>query len=133
RKCGHVADHATDGRDGLLCGLSGRYEIIIVDRMLPTLDGLRIVKTLRSAGIDTPVLFLTALAEIEERVEGLEGGTGLSDEAICLLRTNGSDQCPGASSSRNHSRDNPKGCGPRDGSARAPGKARRGGHRFTTT
>jgi two-component system, OmpR family, response regulator len=74
RKCGHVADHATDGRDGLLRGLSGRYEIIIVDRMLPTLDGLRIVKTLRSAGVDTPVLFLTALAEIEDRVEGLEGG-----------------------------------------------------------
>jgi len=74
RKSGHVADHATDGQDGLLRGLSGRYEIIIVDRMLPTLDGLRIVKTLRSAGVDVPVLFLTALAEIDDRVEGLEGG-----------------------------------------------------------
>jgi two-component system, OmpR family, response regulator len=74
RSSGHVIDHATDGNDGLLRGLSGRYEIIIVDRMLPTLDGLRIVKTLRSAGIDAPVLFLTALAEIEDRVEGLEGG-----------------------------------------------------------
>src|SRR5262249_20886698 len=74
RRSGHVTDHATDGQDGLLRGLSGRYEIIIVDRMLPTLDGLRIVKTLRSAGVDAPVLFLTALAEIDDRVEGLEGG-----------------------------------------------------------
>jgi len=74
RRSGHVADHAADGQDGLLRGLSGRYEIIIVDRMLPTLDGLRIVKTLRSAGVDAPVLFLTALAEIDDRVEGLEGG-----------------------------------------------------------
>ena len=74
RRSGHVADHAADGQDGLLRGLSGRYEIIIVDRMLPTLDGLRIVKTLRSAGVDAPVLFLTALAEIDDRVEGLQGG-----------------------------------------------------------
>ena len=74
RRSGHVADHAADGQDGLLRGLSGCYEIIIVDRMLPTLDGLRIVKTLRSAGVDAPVLFLTALAEIDDRVEGLEGG-----------------------------------------------------------
>jgi two-component system, OmpR family, response regulator len=74
RKSGHVTDHATDGQDGLLRGLSGRYDIIVVDRMLPTLDGLRIVKTLRSAGVDVPALFLTALAEIDDRVEGLEGG-----------------------------------------------------------
>jgi two-component system OmpR family response regulator len=74
RRSGHVADHTTDGQDGLLRGLSGRYELIIVDRMLPTFDGLRIVKMLRSAGVDAPVLFLTALAEIDDRVEGLEGG-----------------------------------------------------------
>ena len=85
RKSGHVADHATDGQDGLLRGLSGRYEIIIVDRMLPTLDGLRIVKTLRSAGVDAPVLFLTALAEIEDRVEGLEAGLFLLEHGEVRL------------------------------------------------
>ncbi len=74
RKSGHSSDHATDGQDGLLRALSGRYDIIIVDRMLPAVDGLRIVKTLRTAGVDVPVIFLTALAEVDDRVEALEGG-----------------------------------------------------------
>ena len=74
RKVGHVADCTGDGQEGLLRALSERYDIIVVDRMLPTIDGVRVVKTLRSAGVDAPVLFLTALAGIDDRVGGLESG-----------------------------------------------------------
>jgi two-component system OmpR family response regulator len=72
KKMGHAADHTEDGRDGLLRAVSGKYDVIVVDRMLPGLDGLAIVKTIRGAGVDVPVLFLTALAGIADRVEGLE-------------------------------------------------------------
>ena len=74
QKAGHVADCARDGQEGLLRGVSQRYDLIVADRMLPTIDGLRIVKGLRGAGVNVPVLFLTALGEIEDRVEGLESG-----------------------------------------------------------
>ena len=71
---GHSADHTTGGKDGLLRALSCRYDILIVDRMLPELDGLRLVRTLRSVGVDVPVIFLSALGDTEDRVEGLESG-----------------------------------------------------------
>ena len=74
QKSGHLADHAAGGQDGLLRAVSGRYDVLIVDRMLPEIDGLRLVRTLRSVGVDVPVLFLTALGDIEDRVEGLESG-----------------------------------------------------------
>jgi two-component system OmpR family response regulator len=74
QKTGHSVDHVADGQEGLLGALSGRYDVIIVDRMLPMLDGLRIVKMLRTAGLDVPVLFLTALGTTDDRVEGLESG-----------------------------------------------------------
>ena len=71
---GHVVDHAGDGREGLFLAAGEKYDILIVDRMLPRLDGLAIVKTIRSAGVNTPVLFLTTLGGIDDRVEGLEAG-----------------------------------------------------------
>ncbi len=71
---GHVVDLIADGRDGLMMALSQPYDVLIVDRMLPGLDGLALVKTLRSAGTRTPVLFLTALNGIDDRVEGLDAG-----------------------------------------------------------
>jgi two-component system, OmpR family, response regulator len=74
QKRGHLADHAAGGQDGLLRALGGRYDVLVVDRMLPEIDGLRLVRTLRSVGVDVPVLFLTALGDIEDRVEGLESG-----------------------------------------------------------
>jgi two-component system, OmpR family, response regulator len=74
QKSGHLADHAAGGQDGLLRALGGRYDVLVVDRMLPEIDGLRLVRTLRSVGVDVPVLFLTALGDIEDRVEGLESG-----------------------------------------------------------
>lgn len=71
---GHTVDLAGDGGDGLLLAAGSAYDVIIVDRMLPGLDGLGIVKTIRGAGVTTPVLFLTTLGGIDDRVEGLEAG-----------------------------------------------------------
>jgi two-component system OmpR family response regulator len=74
RQHGHVIDHAANGRDGLFLAAGEPYDVMIVDRMLPGLDGLGIVKTIRGAGVKTPVLFLTTLGGIDDRVEGLEAG-----------------------------------------------------------
>ena len=74
REHGHVADHAANGRDGLFLAAGAHYDVMIVDRMLPGLDGLGIVKTIRGAGVRTPVLFLTTMGGIDDRVAGLEGG-----------------------------------------------------------
>ena len=74
RNGGHVADHASDGRDGLVLAASGGYDVIVIDRMLPGLDGLAIVKTVRGAGHKAPILFLTARGGIDDRVEGFEAG-----------------------------------------------------------
>jgi two-component system OmpR family response regulator len=71
---GHGADHAAEGRDGLRLALAGGYDALVVDRMLPGFDGLVIVKALREAGLQTPVLFLTARGGIDDRVEGLDAG-----------------------------------------------------------
>jgi two-component system, OmpR family, response regulator len=74
RQHGHVVDHAQNGRDGLFLAGGETYDVMIVDRMLPGIDGLGIVKTIRGAGVKTPVLFLTTLGGIDDRVEGLEAG-----------------------------------------------------------
>lgn len=63
-----------DGRAGLETALSGQFDVIVTDRMLPNLDGLSIVKALRSAGNATPVLVLSALDSVDERVKGLRAG-----------------------------------------------------------
>jgi two-component system, OmpR family, response regulator len=74
RQQGHAVDHAANGRDGLFLAASEPYDLLIVDRRLPGLDGLAIVKTVRGAGVKTAVLFLTTMSGIDDRVEGLEGG-----------------------------------------------------------
>ena len=71
---GHVVDRAPNGRDGLFLAAGETYDVLIVDRMLPGLDGMAIVKTVRGAGVKTPILFLTAVDGIDDRVEGLEAG-----------------------------------------------------------
>ncbi|NSY51473.1 response regulator (plasmid) [Agrobacterium rosae] len=71
---GHSIDCIGDGREGLSAGLDTRYDILIVDRMVPGLDGLNLVKSLRAASVRTPVLFLTAMSGVDDRVEGLEAG-----------------------------------------------------------
>lgn len=71
---GHVADIVEDGRSGLEMALEGIYDALIVDRKLPLLDGLELVRQLRAGGLRTPVLMLSALASTEQRVEGLRAG-----------------------------------------------------------
>ncbi len=71
---GHVADHVGDGQDGLVMAVGGGHDVLVVDRMLPGLDGLGLVRTLRGAGVKAPVLFLTALRGVGDRVQGLEAG-----------------------------------------------------------
>lgn len=70
----HVVDRARDGRDGLSLAGSESYDLIVVDRMLPGVDGLVLVKMVRAAGVQTPILFLTALGDVYDRVDGLDAG-----------------------------------------------------------
>ena len=70
----YSVDHASSGGDGLALALQGNYSLMIVDRMLPVMDGLSIVKNVREAGFGTPILFLSALGEVDERVVGLQAG-----------------------------------------------------------
>jgi Response regulators consisting of a CheY-like receiver domain and a winged-helix DNA-binding domain len=74
RERGHAVETADNGRDGLLLAAGSAFDLLIVDRMLPGLDGLALVKTARSAGVKVPVLFLTALGSVDERVAGLNAG-----------------------------------------------------------
>ncbi|WP_029005794.1 response regulator transcription factor [Azorhizobium doebereinerae] len=74
REHGHSVDHAQDGQDGLLLAMRDIHDTLVVDRMLPELDGIALVRRLRASGIRTPVLFLTALRGVGDRVRGLEAG-----------------------------------------------------------
>ena len=74
REEGHVVDRLADGREGLIQASVNAYDLLIVDRMLPGLDGLSLVKTLRGAKVKAPILFLTAMDGIDDRVEGLNAG-----------------------------------------------------------
>ena len=74
REVGHVADLAADGEEGLAHALDGQYDVLIIDRMLPKLDGLAVIGTLRSKGIETPALILSALGQVDDRVKGLRAG-----------------------------------------------------------
>jgi two-component system, OmpR family, response regulator len=74
REEGHVVDHASDGLDGYALAREGNYDVLIVDRMLPKLDGLSLVRSLREQEVDTPVLFLSALGQVDDRVKGLRAG-----------------------------------------------------------
>ena len=74
REHGHVADIAANGQDGLFLAVGGSHDVLVVDRMLPGLDGLGLVRALREAGVKAPVLFLTALGGVGDRVRGLEAG-----------------------------------------------------------
>lgn len=74
REDGHSVDLLADGTEGLIQATVGAYDVLVVDRMLPGLDGVSLVKTLRGAKNHTPVLFLTALGGIEDRIEGLNAG-----------------------------------------------------------
>ena len=74
KEVGAVVDRVHDGREGLFMAAGEPYDALGVDRMLPKLDGLSIVRTLRASGNHTPVLVLSALGEVDHRVEGLRAG-----------------------------------------------------------
>jgi two-component system, OmpR family, response regulator len=74
KESGHVVDEAADGETGLNLALSRPYDVAVIDRMLPALDGLKVVAEMREHGNSTPVLFLSALSEVDDRVKGLKAG-----------------------------------------------------------
>ena len=74
RELGHAVEQAFDGESGRTAALAGGFDVLILDRMLPKLDGLEIVKVLRQAGSAVPILILSALDEVDERVQGLRAG-----------------------------------------------------------
>ena len=71
---GHLVTQVASGAEGLVCVMGNDFDLLIVDRMVPGLDGLNLVRSLRAAGHHTPVLFLTALGGVEDRVSGLNAG-----------------------------------------------------------
>jgi len=74
REEGHVVDHFVDGKDALVAAMGQDYDLMILDRMVPGLDGLSVLKSLRASKNTTPALFLTALGEVDARVEGFDAG-----------------------------------------------------------
>jgi two-component system OmpR family response regulator len=74
RAAGHVVDDCASGPDAIFLGTTESYAVLILDRMVPGIDGLGVLRALRAAGIQTPALFLTAMGEVDDRVEGLETG-----------------------------------------------------------
>ena len=75
REAGMVVDHCDDGRQGLYAVADDRHDVVILDRMLPGVDGMTILRTMRASANETPVLMLTALKEIDDRIEGLRQGS----------------------------------------------------------
>ena len=73
-EAGWTVDHADNGKDGLFLAATERYDALIVDRMLPAVDGLTVIRTLRASRNSTPALVLSALGEVDDRVEGLKAG-----------------------------------------------------------
>lgn len=75
REAGHVVDHCADGRSGLFAVAEQAHDVVLLDRMLPAVDGMTILQTMRAANNGTPVLIMTALGEVDDRVEGLRKGS----------------------------------------------------------
>ena len=74
RESGYSVDHAADGREGLFRATEGQFDLVITDRMLPHIDGLAIIELMRRKGLTTPVLVLSALGGVDDRVRGLKAG-----------------------------------------------------------
>lgn len=74
REAGHNIDHAANGKDGLFLATTESYDVLIIDRMLPGVDGLSIIRTLRASDNATPILILSALGQVDDRVNGLQAG-----------------------------------------------------------
>ena len=74
KESSHIVDHATDGESGLALASDGNYDVLVVDRMLPKLDGLELIRRLRAKENSVPILILSALSDVDERVKGLRSG-----------------------------------------------------------
>lgn len=74
REAGHVVDLFADGKEALIAAMEHSYDVLVLDRMVPGLDGLSVLRSLRQARISAPAIFLTALGEVDDRVEGLRAG-----------------------------------------------------------
>ncbi|MGH1456446.1 MAG: winged helix-turn-helix domain-containing protein [Alphaproteobacteria bacterium] len=74
KEAGHVVDQSDNGKDGLFLAQSEKYDVLVIDRMLPEIDGLTVIQTLRGSGFVVPILILSALADINDRVKGLRSG-----------------------------------------------------------
>jgi two-component system OmpR family response regulator len=74
REAGHNIDHSDNGKDGLFMATTETYDVLVIDRMLPGVDGLSIIRTLRASDDRTPVLVLSALGQVDDRVKGLQAG-----------------------------------------------------------
>lgn len=74
RESGFTVEHVEDGRDGLYLASSSSFDAVVMDRMLPGMDGLSVIKALRAGGVETPILILSALSQLDERVCGLRAG-----------------------------------------------------------
>lgn len=100
---GHVVDHFADGTSALIAATSQDYDVWVLDRMVPELDGLSVLKALRAAKKTTPALMLTALSDVDDRVEGLESGADdyltkpfAQTELLARLMALGRRQAPNA-------------------------------------
>jgi two-component system OmpR family response regulator len=74
RESGYEVSHARDGREGLLRATEGQFDLVVTDRMLPHVDGLAIIQLMRQKGVSTPVLVLSALGTVDDRIRGLKAG-----------------------------------------------------------
>ena len=96
QEAGHAVNVARDGREALVKAVGETFDVAIVDRMLPGVDGKTIVETVRGAGRTTPILFLSAMGEVRHRVEGLQRRRRrLPDQTLCLFGTAGPGRGPG--------------------------------------
>ncbi|WP_323119643.1 response regulator transcription factor [Burkholderia alba] len=74
RACGHTVDVARTGREGMARAMIGEYDVVTLDRVLPDLDGLTIVATMRGVGMETPVLVMSSMSDVDQRIQGLRAG-----------------------------------------------------------
>jgi two-component system, OmpR family, response regulator len=75
KEAGHIVDHVADGEEGLHMALSEEYDVAVIDLMLPKLDGLSLISQIRKQGFSTPIIIVSAKRSIDDRVQGLEGGS----------------------------------------------------------
>ncbi len=99
REAGIVRDHASDGESGLFMATENTYDVLVIDRMLPRRDGLSVISELRRKGVHTPVLILSALGQVDDRVTGLRaGGDDYLPKPYAFNRTSGPGRRPVAPS-----------------------------------